>query len=382
MTLPIPSPEAQQLSAQLISVIKDEIAQNGVMSFERYMSLALYAPGLGYYRNALHKFGESGDFVTAPEISSLFSQSLANQCAQVLSEIGGDILEFGAGRGVMAADILLHLEKLNQLPAHYYILEVSAQLQNVQKEMIGQKAPQLLDRVIWLESLPKTPITGVVLANEVLDAMPVTLFSWMDSQPKQCGITLHDDSLIMCLMDADTDLISSMSALEADFAEGYTSEINKHLFPWINSIAQSLGQGVVLLIDYGFPRREYYHPDRDQGTLMCHYRHYAHTNPLVYPGLQDITAHVDFTAVAEAGDAAGLTVAGYINQAGFLLNCGLLSLIDTKAAEEIRFAQNQAVLRLTMPSEMGELFKVIALTKSFENTLMGFEKMNQLERLG
>ncbi len=380
--LPSPDKPALSFSNQLLTQIKAEIAENGPMSFERYMSLALYAPQLGYYRNGLHKFGEAGDFVTAPEISPLFSKCLAQQCAQVLCDLGGgDILEFGAGRGVMAADILLYLKEINQLPATYYILEVSAQLQHVQHEMIQKKAPELLNRVTWLQSLPETPIQGVVLANEVLDAMPVTLFRW-EGVPKTCGVTVSQEALAYCLLpDENTELSTYLDAAGIALSEGYTSEVNLQLQGWMHSVSQLLEKGLVLLIDYGFPRSEYYHSDRHQGTLMCHYRHFAHGDAFLYPGLQDITAHVDFTAVAEAADMYGLTVSGYINQAGFLLNCGLLTLLEDISDEKHRFAQNQAVLRLTMPSEMGELFKVIGLTQSYDAPLLGFEKMNQLARL-
>lgn len=379
-TLPSPNSDAKHLSNQLLQQIKNEITQQGAISFEQYMSLALYAPQFGYYRNGLEKLGESGDFVTAPEISPLFSRCIANQCAQVLSDLkGGDILEFGAGRGVMAADILLHLETSNVLPNRYFILELSAQLQVIQKETIKKKAPHLLDRVCWLTQLPSEPIVGVVLANEVLDAMPVTLFHW-DQGFKVAGVTVQNDVLTPCLLSKETTSLA-FQLRDVTFGAGYTSEINLHLPGWFAALSDSMARGLVLIIDYGFPRSEYYHPDRDQGTLMCHYQHIAHPDPFWYPGLQDITAHVDFTAVAEASDAAGFSVNGYTNQASFLMNAGLLTLLDTQSSVENRFAENQAVLRLTMPSEMGELFKVMALTKGYDETLLGFQSMSQLARL-
>ncbi|PIZ04326.1 MAG: SAM-dependent methyltransferase [Gammaproteobacteria bacterium CG_4_10_14_0_8_um_filter_38_16] len=381
VTLPSPDPAAKALSDQLNAQIIAEINQTGKITFARYMALALYAPQLGYYRNGLKKFGKGGDFVTAPEISPLFSYCIANQCAQVLEETGGDIIEFGAGTGVMAADILLALEKKKQLPDHYYILELSAALQSQQRETIQEKAPSCLDRVVWLSKLPEKDFQGVVLANEVLDAMPVNLFT-VNQGIKSCGVVVDGNGLCFSVFEEEDDLLRhAIEKYQIDFAQGYLSEINLFLPAWIKSIATFLSKGVVLLIDYGFPRSEYYHPDRSQGTLMCHYQHYAHTNPLILPGIQDITAHVDFTAVAEAADACGLSVAGYTNQAAFLMNCDLLSLIDQNADEITRFNQHQQIKQLTLPGEMGELFKVMALTKKIRCALMGFQSMSQLVKL-
>lgn len=382
VTLPSPDSAAKALSEELQSQIVAEIKQAGKISFARYMELALYAPRLGYYRNGFKKFGKEGDFVTAPEISSLFSYSVANQCAQVLKEIGGDILEFGAGSGVMAADILLSLAEKKQLPNHYYILELSASLQSQQRETIKNKAPDYFDRVVWLTALPEKNFCGVVLANEVLDAMPVNLFT-VDHGIKECGVAIDNNALRLCTLENENKLLNdAIEKYQIDFPENYTSEINLYLTAWIKSIAEFLSHGIVLIIDYGFPRSEYYHSDRLLGTLMCHYRQYAHTNPLIFPGIQDITAHVDFTAVAEAADANGLTVAGYTNQAAFLLNCELLSFLDENADEKTRFNQRQQIKQLTLPSEMGELFKVIALTKEINSELIGFQSLCQLAKLG
>lgn len=378
-TLPSPDSTAKALSEELQSQIIAEIKQTGKIPFARFMELALYAPRLGYYRNGLKKFGKEGDFVTAPEISSLFSFSIANQCAQVLKEIGGDILEFGAGSGVMAADILLALEKKNQLPDHYYIIELSAALKSQQRETLQKKVPNYFDRVVWLDALPEKNFRGVVLANEVLDAMPVNLFT-VDHGIKECGVAIENNTLHLTTFENNA-LREVIENYQIDFPENYTSEINLFLPGWINSIAEFLSQGLVLIIDYGFPRSEYYHPDRSQGTLMCHYRHYSHPNPLIFPGIQDITAHVDFTAVAEAADESGLTVAGYTNQAAFLINCDLLSFLDENADEKTRFNQHQQIKQLTLPSEMGELFKVIGLTKEISGELMGFQTMSQLAKL-
>lgn len=381
-TLPPLDSAAKALSSQLLSSIKAEIKKSGCMSFARYMELALYAPQLGYYRNGLKKFGPAGDFVTAPEISPLFSYCVANQCAEVLQALnGGDILEFGAGSGVMAADILHALQKKNQLPSHYYILELSASLKSEQEKTIREKIPDLFDRVVWLDTLPEKPIQGVILGNEVLDAMPVHPFTWHQGIKERC-VALENDTLVSCLSEKENPaLIAQIEKYGIDFAKGYTSEVNLYLSGWIKSISSILSRGIVLLMDYGFPRHEYYHPDRNTGTLMCHYRHRAHTDPLIFVGAQDITAHVDFTLVAESAEENGLTVLGFTNQSAFLINCGLLSFINEAADEKARFMQNQQILQLTLPSEMGELFKVIGLTKNIEITLLGFSEMNQLERL-
>lgn len=416
-TLPLPSPDAKALSDELLTFIKTEIKTHGTIPFSRFMQLALYAPQWGYYRNTLKKFGRSGDFVTAPELSPLYSQCVANQCAEILKITGGDIVEFGAGSGVMAATILQALSEKNSLPNHYYIIEVSGFLQSEQRRTIQEIAPHCLDRVVWLETLPREPIAGVVLANEVLDAMPVCQFVWKDGV-KECGVTLQDDALSHCILEKENSvLIQAVEQYDLHLTEGYTSEINLHLPGWIAAISDFLSHGLVLIMDYGFPRSEYYHPDRSMGTVMAHYQHYAHQDVLLYPGIQDITAHVDFTAVAESATRAGFDVIGFTHQAAFLLNCGLLSLMSENADTETRmeqapnntplhsnthsagaisvqntpqnkmiysvnrFLQNQQILQLTSPSEMGELFKVIGLAKNLEVDVMGFQTMNRLARL-
>ena len=381
-TLPSLDPAAKAVSDQLLANIKAEIKKSGPISFTRYMELALYTPQLGYYRNTLKKFGPAGDFVTAPEISSLFSECVANQCAEVLEALGGgDILEFGAGSGMMAADILCALYKRNQLPKHYYILEVSAFLKSEQAKTIQAKIPGYFDRVVWLDALPEKPIRGVIVGNEVLDAMPVHQFTW-NKRVKERFVSLENDVLTSCISEKENpSLTAHIEKYGIDFADGYTSEVNLYLPGWMKSISDCLSRGIALLMDYGFVRREYYHPDRYTGTIMCHYRHRAHINPLIFVGVQDITAHVDFTAVAESAEENGLTVSGFTNQSAFLINCGLLSFINDAVDEKSRFLQNQQILQLTLPSEMGELFKVIALTKNVEIALMGFSSMNQMERL-
>lgn len=388
LQLPVPDDDAIAHSQKLVSVIADEIAnQGGRISFERYMGMSLFQPGLGYYVSGSQKFGASGDFVTAPEISSLFSWCLARQCKQVLDLLPASesksILEFGAGTGVMAADILLEMGRLGKLPDRYYILEVSAELRQRQQETIRKKSGELFDRVCWIEKLPDSGFTGVVLANEVLDAMPVHRFYKDGRNLGEYYVALQDDRFIWQAGEFSSDTVrEKVSKLEKDLPESYTSEINLAASSWVSSVAECMKQGVILIIDYGFPREEYYHPQRIQGTLMCHYRHRSHDDPFLYPGLQDITAHVDFSAVADAADAAGLHIIAYNNQAFFLLGNQVeqyLENTDTSKPEYMKLSQQ--LKTLTMPGEMGELFKVMALGKSFDQELQGFSLKNDIFRL-
>ncbi len=384
--LPVPDNIALAHSNKLLQFIKQEIQQqNGAISFARFMELALYAPGLGYYSAGAQKLGGAGDFVTAPEISPLFARCIARQCEQVLATLkGGDILELGAGSGRMAADILLELEHLKALPAHYFILEVSADLRQRQQQLLQQLIPHLYTRIHWLSALPVKPLQGVIVANEVLDAMPVQHFRVENNVIAELGVAWENEQLTLKkLADIDPVLLQAVARLrDESFKEtlSYQSEINLLLPGWLQSLSDCLATGLLLLIDYGFPQAEYYHPDRCMGTLMCHYRHYAHTDPFWLPGLQDITAHVDFTAVAEAAHTAGLTVNGYATQAAFLLSCGLLTLAQTtERIEQLKLSQQAQ--KLTAPHEMGELFKVLALTREFEQPLLGFVLQNQRARL-
>jgi len=322
---PEPSAEALALSERLVAVIRTEIAAaGGSIPFSRYMELCLYSPGLGYYSAGSRKFGAAGDFITAPELSSLFGRCLAQSCASVLAELdGGDILEFGAGSGRLAVDILAELEAAGQLPGRYCILERSAELRARQQETLRTQLPRLLERVEWLDSLPQADFRGVLLANEVLDAMPVERFRWNGAAVELFHVRCSDAGFDWCTVQDDageTAAAIQRLAAEAGLAPGFVSEINMTLAPWVAGIAALLERGAVLLSDYGSARHEHYHPQRSAGTLMCHYRHRAHDDPFLWPGLQDITAHVDFTAVAEAGVAAGLEVSGYTTQAHFLLD--------------------------------------------------------------
>ncbi len=387
--LPLPDADALLHSERLLKLVHDEIeCSGGVLPFDRYMDLVLYAPGLGYYAAGSQKFGEHGDFITAPEVSPLFARCLAQQAAQVLDELpSGDIIEFGAGSGLLAADLLLELELLGKLPRRYQILEVSPDLRQRQAETLLTKAPSLLSRVEWLENLPDEPFRGIALANELLDAFPVQRFrieggELLEQFVAAAGSGLKTVWERVQSPGLETGLISLMEQ-RGPFDDGYESEINPRARAWLQSIGERFQAGLLLLIDYGYPQAEYYHPQRRTGTLMCHYRHRAHDNPLILLGLQDITTHVDFTHVAVSAQEAGFSVLGYTSQAFFLLGCGL----DRLAAESDpnRLTEHlllmQGVKRLTLPSEMGEKFKVIGLGKALTGSLIGFSAGNQLERL-
>ena len=383
--LPEPEAHAQACSEQLINLIHEEINHaGGRISFARYMELALFAPGLGYYSAGSRKFGEAGDFVTAPEISSLFSQTLARQVSEVLQSLeDGDVLEVGGGSGVMAADMLAELERLKSLPNRYFILELSADLRQRQQDMLSERVPHLLSRVQWLDELPNPGFRGVVVANELLDALPVHCFSVEEDGIRERFVTWQEDRFQWLNDEPESaELKEQLESVAKDLPVSYQSEINLAANAWITSIANMLEAGVVLLLDYGFPRHEYYHPERSAGTLMCHYRHRAHDDPFVYPGLQDITAHVDFTSIAETAQTSGLDVSGYTSQAYFLLSNGLTELAEENASNERdQLLHAQQIRTLTMPGEMGELFKVMALTKNFESSLSGFSMLDARHKL-
>ena len=380
MNLPPPDDDARHASDALTAHIRDEIAAaGGWIGFDRFMTLALYTPGLGYYSGGAHKFGAAGDFVTAPGLTPLFAQTLAAQAAQILRLSAPHVIEVGAGSGRLAADLLLELELRDALPESYAILDLSGELRARQKATIEQRAPHLAKRVVWLDSLPGH-FDGLVLANELLDALPVHLAAWgTDTEPHlvlERGVSWRDGALVWEDRPAAGRLLECARQIADDCQPppGYVSEINLAATDWTASWAPILGRGALLLLDYGFPRHEYYHPQRDTGTLMCHYRHRAHPDPFFLPGLQDITAHVDFTAIVEAGHDAGLDLLGYTTQATFLLNCGLTDVLARTPADDVAryLPQAQAVQKLISPAEMGDLFKVMALGKGIEEPLIGF----------
>ncbi len=327
----LPSPDADALahSRKLASHIRAEIDQrDGWIPFARYMELALYAPGLGYYAGGAAKFGAPGDFVTAPEITPLFGRTLARAAAGVVRETGGDILELGAGSGRLALDILGELERLDGLPRRYRILEVSPDLRERQRNLFAARAPHLLSRVEWLDALPQS-CSGLILGNEVLDALPAHLLGRRDGVVFERGVALaggdSDNGSVFAWddrMPGSDELVGLASVFPA--TGDYLSEVCLAAFALVSSLAECLERGVLLFIDYGFPRAEYYHPQRHMGTLKVHYRHYSLDDPFFLPGLADITAHVDFSAVAQAGAEAGLELLGYTSQAGFLIDAGIL----------------------------------------------------------
>ena len=380
MKLPLPDGDALAYSEALKRRIADEIESGGGwIGFDRFMEIALYAPGMGYYSGGAHKFGAAGDFVTAPEISAAFSQTLGAQVAQILALSAPQIVEVGAGSGRVAADLLLELELRDSLPERYAILDLSGELRERQRETISHSAPHLLDRVDWLDRLPER-FDGLVLANELLDALPVHLVVWGrggdDQTILERGVGWNNNAFVWLDRPAEGRVLDRAHALatECPLPPGYLSEIGLASTDWTAAWAGILGKGALLLIDYGFPRHEFYHPQRNAGTLMCHYRHHAHGDPFFLPGLQDITAHVDFTAMVESGFEAGMELLGYTTQAAFLLNCGLTDVLERIPVEDhMRYLpQAQAANKLISPAEMGELFKVLALGKGIDETLLGF----------
>lgn len=375
LDLPAPDRHALKHSQKLIAYIRDIIHRaGGKISFAEYMQHALYAPELGYYVSGTQKLGAGGDFVTAPEISPLFSRCLANQCHSIFAQLPKQqILEFGAGTGKMATDILLELERLDALPEQYYIIEVSAQLQKRQQQTLSEKAPHLLDRVSWLTGLPENFI-GIVLANEVLDAMPVEQFLMTDTGILQRFVIANPQGFAYADLPIENirlkEQLSSFQQNDGiDFKKSYRSEVNLSIAPWLTDLAGTMKQGVLFFIDYGCDRKQLYDRARHQGTLRCFYQQRIHTDVFWHPGLQDITAHVDFTSVAEAGVDNELSILGYCNQASFLASNGLLELVAKPSSERQRFNWQQQIKQLMLPSEMGDIFKVIALGKNFDEIL-------------
>jgi SAM-dependent MidA family methyltransferase len=385
--LPALTSEEAAHSARLVALIRAAIAAaGGWLSFERFMDLALYAPALGYYSAGATKLGAAGDFVTAPEVSDLFGRCLARQCAAVLGACGGgEILELGAGSGRMAAALMRELELLEILPERYCILEVSGDLAARQRERLEALPPSLAARVCWLERLPERPISGVILANEVADALPFRRFRLADRGFMELGVACGEGGgLCEAGAAADATLAEAVGKLQGELpqplAGRYSSEFCPRLAPWLGSLADALARGAVLIADYGVSRAEYYHPQRLEGTLRCHFRHRAHDDPYINVGLQDITAWVDFTALAEAAVAENLSVAGYATQAAFLLATGIEELVAAGADGAARARLAGEARRLLMPGEMGEVFKVMALTRVIDQPLCGFA-LQDLRRL-
>ena len=382
-SLPDPPAAEREHSARVVEAVRTEIGRSGGwISLARYMQIVLYAPGLGYYVAGARKFGAGGDFVTAPETTGLFAQALAAQVAPILAATAArEIVEFGAGSGALAADMLNALATLDALPSCYSILEVSPDLRERQRAHIARVAPGHAARVEWLDVLPAA-IDGCVVMNEVLDAVPPHLIvrrngRWLE-RGVTCGVVLEWKD-----RPRDDESLRTLAAARFPPAGDFASEINPAAEALVEDVGRRMSGGALLVIDYGFPQLEYYHPQRSEGTLMGHFRHHAHANPFLWPGLSDLTAHVDFTAIALAGERAGLQVAGFAPQAAFLLGCGILDHLrdigDPASVEYLREAA--AVHKLTSPAEMGELFKVLALAKSDDIRWPGFAVADRSHRL-
>ena len=382
LDLPELTPDEAAHSAALVEHIRAAIKKaGGWIDFAQFMQLALYAPGLGYYSAGARKFGAAGDFITAPEVAPVFSRCLAVQCTEVLQNLGTSdtrILELGAGSGVMAADLLAELERQGALPAEYLILDLSADLRERQRATITQAVPHLVDRVRWLDGLPEEPFTGLIIANEVLDALSVQRFAIRQGEINALGVSDEFGQFVLAEVRGGERLVAAVRQIERDagvtLPDGYESELCLGLAQWLAGIGVSLARGVMLFVDYGLPRREYYSLERTRGTLLCHFRHRFHDDALARVGLQDITAWVDFTAVAEAATEAGFEVAGYTTQAHFLIGAGLGDFVANVEGLDLvqRLNLSRQAMVLTLPGEMGERFKVIALSRDYDAPLRGF----------
>lgn len=369
--LPPPSPDELAHSERVAALIRGEIdAAGGALDFARYMELALYAPGLGYYSAGAAKFGAAGDFVTAPELGFVFARCLARAIAPTLRETRGDVLELGPGSGALAAELLVELERLDALPVRYLLLERSADLRERQRTTLTQRCAHLFDRCVWLDMPPAESWRGALIANEVVDALPVRAFVLRDGEVFARAVGVDGDGRFVwreipadAALQADTaHFVPDESALPHPFMSEYCPT----LVPWLAEVTRNLEHGAAWFIDYGYSRPEYYAPQHANGTLRCHFRHRAHDDPLILPGLQDITAHVDFDALVEAGSAAGFE-ASVERQSQFLIRHGLDEVFtDTYASaadEAARYALAQEVKRLTLPGQMGDAFRVAMIRR-------------------
>lgn len=365
-----------QHSARVVAHIRNVIGgAGGWIPFSKYMDLAMFAAGLGYYSAGAAKIGAAGDFTTAPEMSQLFGATLAKQVAQILNATGGDVLEFGAGSGKLARDLIRSLGKLGCEPHQYLILEPSPDLRERQRALLQKEISDCDSHVKWIDRLPEK-FTGVMIANEVLDAMPIDLLSWQADGIYQRGVAISSEDFIWVDRKLESGALLDC-AKAVNVAPGYVSEIHRAGEAFVRSIGDSLEHGAALFIDYGFLDHEYYHADRNTGTVMCHYRHRAHTDPFFLPGVQDITAHVNFSAMMNAARSVGLEVEGFTTQAKFLIACGItdeLGETDPANAAQYLPLANQ-VQRLLSPAEMGELFKVLAVGRGIDFPLLGFTRL-------
>lgn len=377
-SLPEPSADEIAHSARLVDAIRHEVAASGPISFARFMERCLYAPGLGYYSAGRLKFGKDGDFITAPELGSLFARCVARALAPALRACGGDAVwfELGGGSGAFARDCLLELQALDALPRHYWLLEPSADLRERQRERLQADLPaELFARCAWLDRPPQHAWSGILFANEVLDALPITRFTLHDGEVFEEHVDVNAKGAFFRVdRPADALVAGAVRHLQRhlgrEFEDGYRSEVLPQLPWWLEAIAGEQTRGAVLFVDYGYVRREFYLPERRDGTLLCHYRHRAHDDPLILPGLQDITASIDFTALAEAGIGAGFEPVSYAFQSEFLVASGLDAAFagarETAADEAARYALAQQVKRLTLPGEMGERFQAMLFARELD----------------
>ena len=385
--LPEPPSELKQHSLRLSERINESLQAQGCISFSDYMEMALYEPGLGYYSAGLHKLGKTGDFTTAPELGPLFAGCLAQQAAEISEKIGEyDVLEIGAGTGQLAIDFLRQIPQ-QAAPRRYLILERSGDLRSVQKNRVEHEVPQLANLVTWLDEPPSEDWQGLLIANEVVDALAVERFQVNGGEIKQLCVERPAGEFQWTSTVAAAELESAVRHIESYTGEtledGYRSEIQLQLPAWLQTVTASMSRGLALFIDYGHPRREYYRPERTDGTLMCHYRHQAHDDPFFWPGLQDITAWVDFTALAEAADQCGLEVDGYSSQAMFLLGCGLETVLQARVGEsdDGGLALGAEARQLTLPGMMGEKFQVMGLGRGLDFEPRGFSLLDLRYRL-
>lgn len=387
--LPQPLIKAQERSFALQEIIRSKINEQAdrLISFADYMKIALYHPKLGYYCSPDFALGKTGDFTTAPEISSLFGSCLAKQLAQVMTDNHLQVIyELGAGSGKLALDILTELHRLEKLPQHYFIYEISLALREKQQLYLRTHCPQWFDRITWLDVFPSS-YSGIVIANEVLDALPVSCFEVSADNVAERCVGLENNEFVWRLNSTKTPaLLFEAEKMRENYElySGYRSEINLQLNDFLESIAGNLVKGVIFFIDYGYGENEYYHPQRSKGTLTCFYQHYKHDNPLLWPGLQDITAHVNFTRVIDIAYDLHCSLAGFTTQASFLFSCGLMDFAaeqSSNKSESDVFVINQAIKILTMPTEMGERIKVMALSKEINLPLMGFTMQDRRREL-
>jgi SAM-dependent MidA family methyltransferase len=377
-SLPLPDNDAQAHSARVVARIRDDILRSGgFIPFSRYMELALYAPSLGYYVAGARRFGAAGDFVTGPEVTPLYGAAMARQLEAILAVARGrEIVELGAGSGALAASVLNGLAARAALPSRYRILEVSPALREQQRSTLATAAPPSEAPVEWVDRLPAS-IDGAVVMNEVLDAIAPRLLARRHGAWFERGVTWRDGALQIDERPLDDPRLCALAETRFPSGGDYASEVNPAAEALVTTLARRVGSGALLIVDYGFPRREYYHAERRDGTLVGHYRHRVHADPLLWPGLSDLTAHVDFTAIAEAGERGGAQVAGFATQASFLIGCGLLDLLAAigppDSADYVR--ASAAVQKLVSPAEMGELFKVLLLARGADCALMAVTDM-------